>query len=109
MFTLIDEARGDNTMATITFRTKPETIYNMDDTVAYQRIRVPVFTRGHCDMSQFRRHEKLGGIANSDLFHNALSRIRRDLVGEYIRLDRELPKGVTVDTSGFLAKVSIEV
>ena len=96
-------------MATITFRTKPEVIYNMDDTVAYTRIRVPVFTRSHCDMAAFRKHDKLGGIANSDIFPNALARIRRDRVGEYIRLDSELPDGVTVDTSGFLTKVSIEV
>lgn len=95
-------------MARIQFRAKVETVFNMDDTVAFQRIRVPTLTRSHCDMAAFRRHAKLGGLANSDLFKNALSKIRMDRLGEYIRLDR-IPNGVAVDMSGFLASVSFEV
>jgi hypothetical protein len=95
-------------MATITFRAKPETIYNMDDTVAYRRVKVPELRRGHCDMPAFRRHPRYGGLANSDLFPNVLARIRRDHLGEYIRLDN-IPAGVRVDDSGFLAAVSIDV
>ena len=95
-------------MATISFKAKPETVYNMDDTVAFQRIKVPTLVRGHCDMNAFRKHPKFGGLANSDLFRNILAKIRRERLGEYIRLDR-IPEGVNVDTSGFLANVSIDV
>lgn len=94
--------------ATITFRAKPETIYNMDDTVAYQRIKVPAIERRHCDMASFRKHPKFRAYANSDLFKNLLSRhLKLANIPEYIRLDQELPEAVTVDTSGFLAKVTI--
>lgn len=96
-------------MARITFKAKPEVIYNLDDTPAYARIKVPALSRSHCDMNAFRKHPRYGGLANSDLFKNVLSKIRRERLGEYIRLDRDLPEGVTIDTSGFLASVSIEV
>lgn len=94
--------------ATITFRAKPETIYNMDDTVAYQRIKVPAIERRHCDMQSFRKHPKFGPYANSDLFKNLISR-QLKLVGipTYIRLDQDPPEAVTVDMSGFLAEVTI--
>ena len=94
-------------MASIEFRAKVETIYNMDDTVAFQRIKVPTLDRKHCDMAAFRKHPKFGGLANSDLFKNVLARIKRDRLGDYVRLDR-IPEGVTVDTSGFLALVSLD-
>jgi hypothetical protein len=95
-------------MAAISFRAKPETVYTMDGAPAFQRIRVPVLTRAHCDMAAFRKHPKYGGLANSDLFKNVLARLRRDFTGDYIRLDR-VPEGVTLDTSGFLATVTLEV
>jgi hypothetical protein len=95
-------------MARIEFRAKAETIYNMDDTVAYQRVKVPTLDRKHCDMSAFRKHSRFGGFANSDLFKNVLSKIRREKLGDYIRLDR-IPEGVAVDTTGFLCLVSIDV
>lgn len=95
-------------MARIEFRAKVEAIYNMDDTVAYQRVKVPALERKHCDMAAFRRHPRYGGIANSDIFKNALAKLRRDRLGDYIRLDR-IPDGVTVDTSGFLAVVTLDV
>lgn len=94
-------------MAKIEFRAKIETVYNMDDTVAYQRVKVPVLTHKHCDMNAFRKHPKFGGLANSDLFPNVLTRIRKDRLGEYVRLDRT-PEGVTIDTSGFLALVALD-
>jgi hypothetical protein len=61
-------------------------------------------------MSAFRRHPRYGSFANSDLFQNMLTRIRRDVFGtsDAVRLDR-IPSGVLVDTSGFLATVSFEV
>lgn len=96
--------------AVIRFKAKPETIYNMDDTIAFQRIKVPALTRSHCDMESFRRHAKFGPYANSDLFKNLLSRqLKQAGIGDYLRLDQPLPAGVAVDTSGFLAAVTVEL
>lgn len=97
-------------MATISFKTKIFTVYNADETPAYDAVKLPrEFTRAHCDMDAFRRHPKFGGLANSQLFPNVLSRIKRDMFGarDAIRLD-QIPAGVTVDTTGFLAIVSFE-
>ena len=73
---------------------------------------VPVFQRKHCDMAAFRVHPKYGSFANSDMFSNALARIRQDVIGSeyrnYLKLD-SLPANVSVDQTGFLAMVTIEV
>lgn len=96
-------------MPDITFKAKPETVYNLDDTPAYTEVRVPTITTRHCDMPAFRRHPRFDFLANSDLFPALLQRELRKigvLAGGYLRLD-ELPDGVSVDTSGFLTKVTI--
>jgi len=96
-------------MPTITFRTKPETVYNMDDTPAYVEVKVPQVTTRHCDMHAFHTHPRYGNYTNSVLF---VPMLRRDLaargvtMGGTLRLD-QLPEGVVVDTSGFLAQVTI--
>lgn len=98
-------------MAVISFRAKAEKIYNRDGSVAYERVKVPMFTRSHCDMAAFRRHPRYGSLANSDLFPGALRKIREERLGagrNYVRLDQP-PKGFTVDKSGFLIHVSFEV
>lgn len=96
-------------MSIVTFKAKPETIHNADNTVAYRRVKVPTLTRGHCDMDAFRKHPKFGPYANSDLFANLLAKQLRDrAIGPYIRLDR-LPSCVTVDLSGFLATVTVDL
>lgn len=100
-------------MATITFRTKPYdaegAVYTDDAPDPHKRVSVPELTRKHCDMDAFRRHPKYTSYANSDLFQNILVGIRRKVAPNgYLRLDR-LPEGVSVDASGFLAKVTIEV
>lgn len=97
-------------MAKITFKGKIQQVWNMDDTPAYRVIDVPKFERKHCDMNAFRSHPKYGGWANSDMFPNMLARIRKDLLGnrQSLRLD-QLPENVSVDESGFLARVTIEV
>lgn len=98
-------------MARITFKAKPRDIWNATgETVEFRTIPVPVLKRSHCDMAAFRCHKKYGGFANSDLFPAMLARIRRDIAGPYgeLRLDR-LPAGVSVDLSGFLATVTIDV
>lgn len=100
-------------MARITFKAKAYAadarVYTDDPADPHTRIDFPELARRHCDMGAFRTHPKYGAYANSDLFPAMLSRIRRDLAPRgYLRLDR-LPEGVTVDASGFLAVVRIEV
>ena len=97
-------------MAKITFKTKVQQMHNVDDTLAYEYVVVPVFERKHCDMQAFRSHPKHGGLANSDLFKNVLAGIRRQVLAgkPWIRLD-DVPDGVNVDTSKFLAVVTIDV
>lgn len=95
-------------MATIQFRGKIEQAYTMEGEPAFQQIKVPELTRKHCDMAAFRTHPRFGGLANSDLFPGILARIRREKLGDYIRLDR-VPDGVQVDDSGFLAVVRVDV
>jgi hypothetical protein len=96
-------------MATIQFKAKAHRVENADGTLAYMMIDFPKLTRSHCDMAAFRQHPRYGGIANSDLFPNALSRIASDIApAAFIRTDR-VPDGVDVDLSGFLARVTIEV
>ena len=96
-------------MATIRFRGLPRKVYNMDETVAYMDIQVPVFHRKHCDMSAFRTHPKYGGLANSDLFDNVLARIRRDVApGGWWRMDR-LPENVKATQEKFFTLFEIEV
>jgi len=96
-------------MATITFKTKPVPVSYADDSHAFTQVNVPVLGRQHCDMASFRKHPRYSGIANSDLFKNALARIRRDVAPSgFLKLE-SLPANVRVDTSGFLASVTIEV
>lgn len=82
-------------MASITFKAK----------VSDRRIKVPKLTRAHCDMAAFRTHPKFGAFANSDLFQSVLARA---VPLKFINLD-SIPDNVTVDASGFLANVTIEV
>jgi hypothetical protein len=97
-------------MSAITFKAKPQQVFNTDSTEAYRYVRVPIFTRAHCDMDAFRRHPRYGSFANSDLFPGILKRIRKERFGAsgQLRLDR-IPEGVSVDITGFLAIVTIAV
>lgn len=94
--------------ATITFKAKPEPVWNGD--VEEKWIKIPKLSRSHCDMKAFRFHQKYGSYANSDLFISMLGRIRSEKFGscEYIKL-HNIPEGVEIDTSGFLAVVSFTV
>ncbi len=96
--------------AYIHFRAKVTELFYTDNASAGKRIQVPTLKRNHCNMHEFRTHPKWGSYANSDLFDGMLSRIRTNLFGEsgVLKLDA-IPNGVTVDTSGFLAEVTIEV
>lgn len=96
-------------MCRITFKGKVQRIVRPDDLADVDAIRVPQIERHHCDMHAFRASRKFGGYANSDLFKNVLYRALREIgitPGRFLHLDR-LPTGVTVDTSGFLAVVTI--
>ena len=96
-------------MPNVQFKAKVQTVYNMDDSIAYQYIKVPALTRSHCDMHQFRTDRKFGSYANSDMFPSMLARAVKVIVlRDIIRLD-SIPAGVLVDTSGFLANVTIAV
>jgi hypothetical protein len=96
-------------MSNITFKTKVKTMYNMDNSIAYQYLSVPALKRSHCDMRSFRIHPKYGAYANSDFFEGMLNKIKADkFYNGIIKLDN-IPDGVIVDTSGFLASVSFDV
>lgn len=96
-------------MPNIEFKAKVNRVYNHDDTLAWRYVKVPAITRSHCDMPAFRSHTRFGGLANSDLFPAILKRALAALaVKETIRLD-QVPAGVTIDESGFLARVTIAV
>jgi hypothetical protein len=96
-------------MPTITFRAKVENIVYPDGTPAQSRVKVPTLTNRHCDMHAFRTDKKFGPYANSDLFPSVLARAVKALgVRDYIRLD-QIPDAVTVDASGFLARVTIDL
>lgn len=60
-------------------------------------------------MHAFRMSKTLGSYANSDLFPGMLKRAPNAAgIGDYIHLDR-LPASVKVDTSRFLAEVTISL
>ena len=98
-------------MATIKFKAKVQKVLWADSKqIAYLFVKIPKLTRAHCDMPSFRQHPKYRNFANSDLFPSMLARIKHDVGGTRgeIQLDRLRP-GVSVDQSGFLAEVTIEV
>ena len=96
-------------MATITFKAKIQTMYDMDDNPLYGYIVVPEFKKSHCNMQEFSLHSKYGAYANSDLFIGMLKRIRKDLLNDnaFLRLDC-LPDSVSVE-KGFLSTITITV
>ena len=96
-------------MAKVAFKAKVQNVYNMDNTLAFQYVKVPTLNRSHCDMAAFRSHKKIGPYANSDLFPSILARSCKSLgLGGMIRLEA-IPDGVEVDTTGFLASVSFNL
>lgn len=96
--------------AHIRFKAKVTELFYVSGESAGKRIQVPTLKRCHCDMREFRQHPKWGSFANSDLFDGILRGIRTRVFGEsgVLKLDA-VPDGVQVDTSGFLAQVTVEV
>lgn len=92
----------------ITFRAKVREIHDGD--VRRRYVPIPVLDRRHCNMDAFRSSRRFGPYANSDFFKGMLARIRKDALhgSPWLYLDSAGP-GVNVDTSDFLAKVTITV
>lgn len=70
----------------------------------HKYITVPKIERKHCDMAYFRQHKHLGGYANSDMFHAIMARC----IKSGLMCLESLPSYWKVDTSKFLADVSID-
>ena len=96
-------------MLKVTFKAKPETVYNFDGTPAYTHVKVPVLTRKHCNIDAFRKSRKFGGFANSDMFPAMLNRAVLQLgIKSHIKLD-SIPPCVTIEQGAFLSVVTIEI
>jgi hypothetical protein len=96
-------------MLTIKIKSKVKTMQYVDGTLAYQYINVPTLTRAHCDMPAFRDSKAYGSYANSDLFPSMLAGIKKTVAPKgYIRLD-DIPTNVSIDSTGFLATLTISV
>ena len=99
----------------IAFKAKVQKMYTVNDDLLYEFIVVPKLTRKHVNMGEARSHHKYRGLVNSSLFESAvLSGLRKTVFKDshggdqrIVRLD-QIPHGVQVDTSGFLAHVSFE-
>lgn len=89
-----------------TFRAKVQEMSYGDTVRKY--VQVPTLKRSHVDMDTARQHERFGAYANSDMFPAMLNECAAVKPGKLVYLDN-IPAGVTVDTSGFLAIVMIEV
>lgn len=97
-------------MAKVQFKAKVQEIFFSDGRLYRRFVKIPKLARRHCDMPAFRSHPRYGAFANSDLFPSILERVRRGLGGQTAALDlNALPDNVTVDSSGFLALVTIDV
>lgn len=96
-------------MPNIQIKAKVKKVYFTDNTLAYECVPIPDFKTIHCDMHAFRTSQAYGSYANSTLFPSMLKGIKSHFAPKgYIRLD-QIPDGVTVDTTGFLAVVSFDV
>lgn len=96
-------------MPRVTFKAKPETVYNMDNTPAFTWIKIPALTSKHCDMAAFRSDKVFGSFANSDLFPSMLQRALKVAgIGSHIKLDA-IPACVTVTPGPLLSIVTIEL
>ena len=96
-------------MPQVRFKAKVQQLHNMDGTLAYEFVKIPTLDRRHADMPAFRVHPKYGPLSNSDIFPSVLARAVKAIAPRgIIRLD-DVPAGVTVDTSGYLATVTLEL
>jgi hypothetical protein len=94
---------------TITFKAKVVERRFVEGELASRKIKIPRLTLQHCSVQAFRTSKRFGAYANSALFPAVLARALRDdfKIVECIDLRAPLPAGVTVDETGFLARVTI--
>lgn len=93
---------------TIEFKAKPEAIWYGE--VKRHRVKVPELSTRHCDMHAFRVSRRFGSYANSVLFTALLTRALGVAgIGRYLWADEPLPSGVSIDSTGFLWAVKIEL
>lgn len=92
-------------MAAIHFKTKVRSLVEADQTESPYIDLKRCVTRKDCNL---KPHQHV--YYNSDLFPSMLNRAYRQITQgrEWLRLS-ELPPGVNVDTSGFLAVVTIQL
>jgi hypothetical protein len=101
----------------VTFRAKVKECYFTDGTLARRYIKVPKVTSAHYDVSEARIHPRYGNMANWDGFPSVVqgamlkSGVRKDAAGMWVELGpvAELPAGITVDETGFLAVVTVDI
>ena len=99
-------------MLTIEFKTKAynSRIYSDEHSRPFVSVKKNITRADVVDMQAFRNHPKYGGLANSDLANGLIRKLVKSVIGEKQQLDTDnLPNGVTVDMSGFLAKVTIQL
>ena len=91
---------------TISYKVKPFTLHEHDNTTSQAIDFKRVLSRKDCSMKPCDHT-----YYNSDLFPAMLNRAYRQIIGEYRTWARlsELPEGVSVDTSKFLAVVTIKL
>ena len=94
-------------MPTITFKTKIQGIRDAGTMTFRDGFQMPRVKKNHCDMAAFRKHGRYGAFANSDMFESMIKRAL-PVPGKYVWLDA-LPEGFAVDTSGFLAEVTVNI
>jgi|DEB0MinimDraft_6_1074348.scaffolds.fasta_scaffold00040_6 hypothetical protein len=98
-------------MAKIQFKRKIETVRYLHDKgqIAFTGFKVPKIKTSHCDMNAFRLHPRYGAYANSCMFTAMINSAVKKLLGDYVKLEKKLPDNVTIDTTGFLAVITIEL
>ena len=97
-------------MPAITFKAKPVDYLSATGLPVGKLVQIPKLTRRHCDMHAFRTSREFGPYANSDFFESVLKRaVLMKGIGPTIRIDQPLPDGVTIDATGFLAVVTINL
>lgn len=112
-----EEAEQKAHPAIIEFVAKTKTVETVYGDLAYSYVKIPDLCRRHCDMRSFHRHNKFNMYTNSDLFNGLINREVRKISKRFWTGNRESymfvvgeePENVTIDSSGFLAKVRIEL
>lgn len=94
----------------ITFRSKVVEMGYTDGT-KWHKINVPTIKFHHVDRESALKESKWSGYVNSTLFLPKINReIRNQFGSDYPIIDlRSVPDNVTIDTSGFLAEVTITI